>query len=258
MCGICGVIATPGRGIAAPVRRMMQAMVHRGPDDEGYEEIILWAGDSSPKIGLGFRRLAILDLTPTGHQPMFNPNTGDCLVFNGEIYNFQSLRAELQCEGVRFRGTSDTEVLLHALSTWGERTLDRLAGMYAFAFFEARSRRVLLARDPLGIKPLYVAQTADEVVFASEVRALLVSGLVPDDLDPAGIATMLAYGAPQDPLTVHRAIRSLPAGTYGWISMGQDGIVRPLEPRKFWGYPGEVSPAPSAENASALVRSVLY
>ena len=251
MCGICGVVSNSPAKIEPAVRRMMSSMVHRGPDDEGYE--FLTGGDAGFGLhaGFGFRRLAILDLTPTGHQPMFNPNTGDCLVFNGEIYNFQSLRTQLQCEGVRFRGTSDTEVLLHALSTWGEKTLDRLAGMYAFAFFDARSKGVLLARDPLGIKPLYVAQTAHEVVFASEVRALLKSGLVPNDLDPAGIATMLAYGAPQDPLTVHRAIRSLPAGTCRWISMGQDGIVRPLELRKFWGYPAEVSPAPSAENASA-------
>jgi asparagine synthase (glutamine-hydrolysing) len=167
MCGICGIFTTRGHNVSSGVARMMHAMVHRGPDDQGYEEISLGSGDGSPTIGLGFRRLAIIDLTPTGHQPMFNPDTGDCIVFNGEIYNFQSLRTELQCEGVRFRGTSDTEVLLHALSKWGESALTRIAGMYAFAFYEAKTQRVLLARDPLGIKPLYIAEVADGVVFSS-------------------------------------------------------------------------------------------
>ena len=144
MCGICGVVSNSPAKIEPAVRRMMSSMVHRGPDDEGYE--FLTGGDAGFGLhaGFGFRRLAILDLTPTGHQPMFNPNTGDCLVFNGEIYNFQSLRAELQCEGVRFRGTSDTEVLLHSLSKWGEATLSKIHGMFAFAFFQAATQRVFL------------------------------------------------------------------------------------------------------------------
>jgi asparagine synthase (glutamine-hydrolysing) len=257
MCGICGIFTTRGHDVATGVRRMMQAMVHRGPDDDGYEEISAASGDNSPTIGLGFRRLAILDLTPTGHQPMFNPNTGDCIVFNGEIYNFQSLRAELQCQGVRFRGTSDTEVLLYALSTWGESALTRVAGMYAFAFYEAKTQRVLLARDPLGIKPLYVAEVAGGIVFASEARAVLASGIVPDDLDQAGIASMLAYGSPQDPLTVHRAIRSFPAGSCGWIHTTRDGTVAALASRRFWRFPSQVIPVPTVEDAAAQVRGLL-
>jgi asparagine synthase (glutamine-hydrolysing) len=98
---------------------MMNAMVHRGPDDEGFELLKFDGNDAGPGVGFGFRRLAILDLTLTGHQPMYNPATGDCLIFNGEIYNFARLRAELQCEGVLFRGHSDTEVLLYAIARWG-------------------------------------------------------------------------------------------------------------------------------------------
>lgn len=213
---------------------MMQAMVHRGPDDDGYEEISGGSGEDSPTVGLGFRRLAILDLTPTGHQPMFNPNTGDCIVFNGEIYNFQSLRAELQCEGVRFRGTSDTEVLLHALSKWGDAALSRIHGMFAFAFFQAATRRLLLARDPLGIKPLYVSETPDGLIFASEVQAIRKSGLIDDELDPVGIAEMLAFGATQSPRTVHKAIRSFPAGHSDWLTNDASGGVRLSNPRPHW------------------------
>ena len=257
MCGICGLFAPSGPSVAPAVARMMRAIAHRGPEDEGYEEIAIGPGEQSPTVGLGFRRLAILDLTPTGHQPMFNPNTGDCLVFNGEIYNFQSLRAELQCEGVRFRGTSDSEVLLHALSRWGESALPRLSGMYAFAFYEAKSRRLLLARDPLGIKPLYLAEVREGLAFASEVRALLASGVVPDDLDPAGIATMLAYGAPQDPLTVHRAIRSLPAGHLAWVGVGSDGRVSPVDSRRFWSFPPTTAAAPSPATATDDIRGLL-
>jgi len=236
---------------------MMRSMVHRGPDDEGYEEIALGDAANPPTIGFGFRRLAIQDLTSTGHQPMFNPNTGDCLVFNGEIYNFPSLRSELQCDGVRFRGTSDTEVLLHALSKWGESALQRITGMYAFIFYHAASRRALLARDPLGIKPLYVAEIANGVVFASEVRAVLASGLVPDDLDQAGVATMLAYGAPQDPLTVHRAIKSFPAGSYGWIEAREKNSVVSLDSRRFWRFPQQVCPATTPNLTVSHTRSLL-
>ena len=157
MCGIAGVIGAPPVAAEPAVRRMMRAMVHRGPDDEGYEEFP--ASATGQVVGFGFRRLAILDLSPAGHQPMVHAGTGDCLIFNGEIYNFRDLRPRLQAHGCRFQSTGDAEVLLHALTTWGERVLEELDGMFAFAFYHAASRRVLLARDHLGIKPLYFAQT---------------------------------------------------------------------------------------------------
>ena len=256
MCGICGIFTTRGHDVATGVRRMIRAMVHRGPDDDGYEEISAASRDDSPTVGLGFRRLAIIDLTPTGHQPMFNPNTGDCVVFNGEIYNFQSLRAELQCEGVRFRGTSDTEVLLHALSKWGEGALSRIHGMFAFAFFQAATQRILLARDPLGIKPLYISLTANELIFASEVQALRKSGLINDELDPEGIAEMLAFGAVQSPRTVHKAIRSFPAGHCAWLTTDATGGTRLSDPRPYW-LPRWGQSDDSPETAAQKLRSLL-
>ena len=257
MCGICGVISADPRQVEPAVRRMMRAMVHRGPDDEGYEQLPM-GGEGGPVVSLGFRRLSILDLSSAGHQPMVNAATGDWLIFNGEIYNFRSLRSELEGLGAQFRSTSDTEVLLQALSTWGEAAVEKLEGMFAFAFYEARTRRMLLARDPLGIKPLYVAQLPDRFVFASEIRAVLASGLVPDDLDVAGIAGMLAYGAVQSPRTIYSKIRSFASGSFQWIDAGVIAGRPAPEPRPFWSFPRQRSPdgrALAAETVRGLLRS---
>jgi asparagine synthase (glutamine-hydrolysing) len=211
-------------------------MIHRGPDDSGFEEIRFRSPAGEPlRAGLGFRRLAIQDLSPAGHQPMRDPASGNWLVFNGELYNFQRLRRELEVQGAVFRGRSDTEVLLQALSLRGEKALDQLEGMFAFAFFDNAGKRLLLARDPLGIKPLYVADVAAGVVFASEIRALLASGVVPATVDPNGMASMLAYGAPQDPLTIHASIRSFPAGHYQWIDSADRS--RCPAPVRYWRFP---------------------
>ena len=242
MCGICGVVAGDPRAIGAATRRMMAAMHHRGPDDDGYELIPLSPDTNGPAVGFGFRRLAILDLSPSGHQPMLNPSTGDWLIFNGEIYNFRNLRSRLMVEGVRFRSSGDSEVLLSALSLWGERALEEIEGMYALAFYQASSGRVLLARDPVGIKPLYIAADQHRLVFASEVRALLASGLVSGAFDPAGVASFLMYGAPQDPLTVHRDIRSFPCGTCQWIRCDKPtGRIIAEPARRFWRFPAVVN-----------------
>jgi asparagine synthase (glutamine-hydrolysing) len=253
MCGICGVIARDSREIEPAVRRMMRFMVHRGPDDGGYAEVPLGGADHPAVAGLGFRRLAILDLSPAGHQPMVNPATGDWIVFNGEIYNFRDLRAELESEGVAFRGTSDTEVLLHALSRWGDAALGKVQGMFALAFHDARTRRLLLARDPLGIKPLYVAALPDRFLFASEVRGLVASGMVSLEPDVGGVAGMLAYGAVQSPRTVYRDIRSFPAGHSQWIDarVATGGRAEPSRP--FWQFP-EPQPAGSVDAATAAAE----
>ncbi len=254
MCGIAGVIGVEYRQLEPAVRAMMRSMVHRGPDDEGYEVFSLAAGNvaEGAAVGLGFRRLAILDLSSAGHQPMIHPGTGDCLIFNGEIYNFRWLRAKLESLGANVRSSGDTEVLLHALTTWGEAALDQIDGMFALAFYQAKSRRILLARDPFGMKPLYIARSQRAVVFASEVRAVLASGLVPDDLDPAGVASYLAYGAPQDPFTIHRAIRSLPAGTLEWISGDvASGTAAPVV-RRYWRFPATSDPS----DADVAVRTI--
>jgi len=255
MCGICGVISADPRQLEPAVRRMMRAMIHRGPDDEGYEQLPM-GGEGGPVVSLGFRRLSILDLSSAGHQPMVNAATGDWLIFNGEIYNFRSLRSELEGLGAQFRSTSDTEVLLQALSAWGEAAFDRLQGMYAFAFYHAASRRVLLARNPLGIKPLYFSSLPGRVLFASEVRAILASRLVPDDVDPAGIAAFLAYGSPQDPLTVHKHIRFIPPGTLCWIGGADIAAGTVPNERRFWRVPQAVTDDISTEEAAARVRSM--
>jgi asparagine synthase (glutamine-hydrolysing) len=257
VCGICGVLSNNREQVEPAVRRMMSAMVHRGPDDEGYEQLPLGDGDQGPVAGFGFRRLAILDRTSAGHQPMYNTATGDCLIFNGEIYNFKSLRAELQLRGILFRGKSDSEVLLQALSTWGEAALEKLQGMYAFAFYEAKTRRILLARDPLGIKPLYFAALPDRFVFASEIRAVRASGLVAEDHDIRGIATMLAYGAVQSPFTIYERIRSFPAGGMQWLD---EGVVagRPLPAvRRFWNFVPQPFMGVDPRTASATVQRML-
>jgi asparagine synthase (glutamine-hydrolysing) len=250
MCGICGVIDVDPARIAAATRRMMVAMHHRGPDDAGFELIPLGSATEGPAIGLGFRRLSILDLSPSGHQPMLNPTNGDWLVFNGEIYNFRSLRSRLMVAGSRFQSSGDTEVLLHALSLWGDRALDEIEGMFALAFYQASSKRLLLARDPVGIKPLYVAMNERHVAFASEVRAILASGYVSGEFDPAGVASFLMYGAPQDPLTVHRDIRSFPCGTRQWLRFDEStGRIATESPKRFWRFP---APLPDLTEAVAL------
>ncbi|MFM9026236.1 MAG: asparagine synthase (glutamine-hydrolyzing) [Planctomycetaceae bacterium] len=250
MCGICGIIATNPGLIEASVDRMMRVMHHRGPDDGGFELLPLGPETSGPFAGLGFRRLAILDLSPAGHQPMVNPDTGDCLVFNGEIYNFRDLRADLAATGASFRSTGDTEVLLQALSTWREAALEKIQGMYALAFYHAATRRILLARDPLGIKPLYAGHTASGFVFASEVRAVRAAGLLSDELDVSGIAGMLAYGAVQSPRTVFSAIRSFPPGAFQWIDGGVATGRPPATPRRFWRFGSR--PRPPQDHAAVV------
>jgi asparagine synthase (glutamine-hydrolysing) len=235
MCGICGTIGVTDERSTAAVHRMMRAMPHRGPDDEGFERSAM---GSAGEVCLGFRRLSILDLTWSGHQPMFDPVTGNCLVFNGEIYNFKELRNRLRAQGVTFRSSGDTEVLLACLTAWGERALDQVDGMFALVFLDAANSRVLLARDHLGIKPLYISWQKKHLLFSSEVRSLLASGFVARDLDPAGVASFLAFGAPQDPQTVHREVQSFPAGCYQWIRLDQQGYPHAEKtPSKHWGIP---------------------
>ena len=232
---------------------MTAAMVHRGPDAGGYRSIELPGGVEG---GLGFRRLAILDLSPAGNQPMVHPDTGDVLVFNGEIYNHAVLRQELAASGARFRGRSDTEVLLEGLVRHGDAWLERIQGMFALAFHRASDRRLLLARDPMGIKPLYLARVPGALLFASEIRALLASGEVPTDIDAAGIAGMLAYGSVQSPRTIWTHVRDFPAGYFEWIDdRVLSGDNPPAERRRFWSFPAR--PRPVDADAPSRVREML-
>ncbi len=213
---------------------MNGAMAHRGPDDQGTEFIDLGGGGM---MGLGFRRLAFQDLSSAGHQPMVHPTTGDILIFNGEIYNFQEIRGRLEALGVKFRGRSDSEVLLHALVEWGTDAIAGFSGMFAFAFFHKRTRRLLISRGPIGIKPLYLSHTSDRLIIASEVQGVLASGVIEKRIDRRGVAGLLAYGAVQEPFTLYEGIQSLPAGTYQWFDLAGDGSAKAGTPMKHWEYP---------------------
>jgi asparagine synthase (glutamine-hydrolysing) len=191
---------------------------HRGPDGEG-----LWISTDG-RVGFGHRRLAIVDLSPLGSQPMATPDGQLHVVYNGEIYNFPALRAELEALGHRFASTSDTEVLLHGYRAWGHGLLERLRGMFAFALHDAARGETLLARDPLGIKPLYLADDGRRLVFASEVRAIR-SVCDGGGLDPEGLATFLLWGSIAAPRTLHRGIRALPAGS--WLRVSARGVEGP-------------------------------
>jgi asparagine synthase (glutamine-hydrolysing) len=216
MCGIFGLVGKRSPEVKRALHLGTRALAHRGPDDEGIE-ILPLPSDAQQCVGLGSRRLAILDLSPAGHQPMYDPATGNWLIFNGEIYNFQETRLELQKLGHPFASTGDTEVLLKAYGQWGEACLERLVGMFAFAVWDSHNERLFLARDRLGEKPLYYYAKAGLFIFASEIRSLLATGLAPRRLDTAGLASYLAFGAVQDPLTIMVDVRSLPPGhTLTW------------------------------------------
>src|SRR5450631_2655287 len=166
MCGIVGVASASARTDPALVARMRDTMTHRGPDDAG-----IWSSGDG-RIVLAQRRLAIIDLSPGGHQPMTDPLTGVTVTFNGEIYNYLELKAELESLGHAFRTSSDTEVLLAAYRVWGTDFLSRLNGMFAFGLYDPRTRKVLLARDRAGEKPLFYRESGGTLSFASELKAL--------------------------------------------------------------------------------------
>jgi len=216
MCGIFGIVARKAQVPDGVLERGTQSLAHRGPDDSG--TILLRDSVPDPvEIGLGNRRLAILDLSPLAHQPMHDAETGNWIVYNGEIYNFRDIRAELENGGAIFVSQSDTEVVLKAYARWGEECLAKFRGMFAFAIWDARRHRLFIARDPMGIKPLYYAEASSYFLFASEVRTLLGTGLVPRRIDPAGLLNYLTFGSAYDPLTLVEGVRALPAGhTLTW------------------------------------------
>jgi asparagine synthase (glutamine-hydrolysing) len=203
MCGITGIFGL--EGIADPratIASMNRALAHRGPDAEG-----TWVDDL---VALGHRRLGIIDLGHASDQPFRSPDGRFTLVFNGEIYNYRELRAELK--EWTFRTASDTEVLLAALVTWGDAALHRLKGMFAFALWDAAAGELLLVRDRMGIKPLYVARTGGHILFASELRSVLASGLVRATLDRDGLVDHLRYQTVHAPATIVKEVRMLEGG----------------------------------------------
>jgi asparagine synthase (glutamine-hydrolysing) len=215
MCGICGVMYRDSERTVDPavLRGMTDALVHRGPDSAG--------GFRDRNVALGFRRLAIIDLAG-GDQPLSNEDGSVVLVCNGEIFNYRELRAALEARGHRFRTDTDVEVIPHLYEEDGVRLLHRIRGQFAFALFDRRAHELLLARDPVGINPLHVTVTADGVLFASEIKALLAHPGVPREVDLTGLDQVLSFPGLVSPRTMFRGIETLPGGHYAIV---RDGAV---------------------------------
>ena len=221
MCGITGIVQFDGGPVeASTVRRMTRALAHRGPDDEGIHV--------EPGVGLGHRRLAILDLSPGGHQPMATPDGSLWITYNGEIYNFRELRRALEQHGHSFASQSDTEVLLYAYRQWGEKCWERLDGFFALALWDRSERALHLVRDAFGIKPLFYAADGQRVVFGSEIKALLSSGLIAREVDLQALSHYFTYFYTPGPDAIIRGIKQLaPAEAIVFTPSGQRA-------RKFW------------------------
>lgn len=226
MCGIVGAINWGDRGT---LLAMTQALAHRGPDDQG-----LWErrAPDGAWVGLGHRRLSIIDLSPAGHQPMSNENGRLWIVFNGEIYNYQELREELLQKGHRFRSNSDTEVILHLYEALGEGCLEHLRGMFAFGIWDCERRELFLARDRLGVKPLYYAERNGRLLFASEMKAILQHPETDRQIDPLALNDYLTYLYIPPPRTIFKGIRNLPPAHY---LVWRDGHVTRKE--RYWALP---------------------
>jgi asparagine synthase (glutamine-hydrolysing) len=224
MCGIAGIInARLSRDeLESRLRRFEQDLQHRGPDDRGHYI------SQDGMAGLASTRLAIQDLSPAGHQPMRSADSRFTIVFNGEIYNFKELRAELESEGERFDSGSDTEVILRMYALYGPDCVREFAGMFGIAIWDELKQECFVARGSLGIKPLYYFEANGALVFASEVRALIRSGLVPRCLCPAAVKGYLLFGAVPEPLTLIADVLALPAGHYMLWRAGKTKLT------KFW------------------------
>ena len=232
MCGICGIIgSTDPEPTQDVLRQMLGEMHHRGPDDEGMF--------IDGTVALGMRRLSIIDLSG-GHQPVFNEDGSVVVVFNGEIYNFQELRKNLEARGYRFRTESDTEVIVYAYEEWGEDCVDHFEGMFALALAETSKStrrgnpRVLLARDRLGIKPLYYGLVDGNLIFASEVRSLLASGQIEPRLSKAALESYLLFGSVVEPMTLVEGVYSLPPGHR--ITLSAAGWHSSVRAEPYWDF----------------------
>ncbi|MBZ5679221.1 MAG: asparagine synthase (glutamine-hydrolyzing) [Acidobacteriia bacterium] len=233
MCGIAGIVSRDAGGVdTATIHRMCQTIVHRGPDDEG---IFVKGG-----AGLGMRRLSIIDLAG-GHQPVFNEERTVWVVFNGEIYNFQELRQELEGRGHRFATHTDTEVIVHLYEDLGAECVQKLRGMFAFALYDEPNRRLLLARDRLGIKPLHYALHKGHLLFGSEIKAILAAAPELAALNSAALLQYFYFGYIPDPATAFEPIQKLPPGHLLELEHGEARI------RKYWDLPQYGTYSPRSE-----------
>lgn len=246
MCGIAGIYNYNREPVSANLlQRMTDVVAHRGPDGEGHY--------TDGPLGLGHRRLAIIDLTPAAHQPMGNEDGSVVIVYNGELYNFQKLRVTLEGAGHRFHSRSDTEVILHAYEEWGEGCLDRFNGHFAFAIWDSRKERLFLARDRYGVKPLYYYFDGKAFVFASEVKSILVHPRVRRAVSYAALNEYFTFQNVLSDLTLFEGIRMLSAGSYLVV----DAHVGKPSQHQYWDFrfspePLEISEAEAAEELYRL------
>ncbi len=222
MCGILAILNFDSENQVEEslLRQMSDTMAHRGPDDKGY-----WV---KGPVGMGHCRLAIIDLSSAGHQPMTNENGTLWITYNGEIYNFQELRQVLESKGHTFRSSTDTEVVLHAYEEWGTACLSRFNGMWAFALWDERERSFFVARDRLGVKPLVYTHDSKRFICSSEIKGIIADPTVPKEIDPEALHHYLSLMTIPAPFTIYRGIRKLLPGHYLWI---KDGYV---EDRVYW------------------------
>ncbi len=226
MCGICGIYTTsPVREYEEDIIAMVGSMQHRGPDDSGWERI---SGAGGEQVYLGNARLSVIDTSPLGHQPMTSAGGDMTIVYNGEIYNFPEIKRILTDKGYSFRSGTDTEVLLYAYSAWGEKALDLLDGMFAFAIWDRRKGELFLARDRLGIKPLYYAVRGGVVAFASEIKSLHSTGFIETRFDPSGLADFLTFQFTIAPRTIFTGVSKMLPGSSLTIKNGT------LTGRTYW------------------------
>lgn len=227
MCGVAGIVRLDGAPVSPVVlQKMTDSIAHRGPDGQGH-----WIEGN---VGLGHRRLAIIDLSPAGHQPMISADHRYVLSYNGEIYNFRELRTELEAKGYWFRSRTDSEVVLNALACWGTSALDRFNGMFAFALWDRREKTLLLARDRYGIKPLYIGQQGKTVSFGSEQKAILEQSDFRRELDKAALLEYMTFQNIFTDKTLLNDIHLLPPGHYAQLDLKE--AAPQLRRTQYWDY----------------------
>jgi asparagine synthase (glutamine-hydrolysing) len=227
MCGIAGIIHLDGAPVSPPLlQKMTDAIAHRGPDGEGH-----WIDGN---VGLGHRRLAIIDLSPAGHQPMISSDHRYVLSYNGEVYNYRELRTELEAEGYWFRSSTDSEVVLYALAHWGVAALDRFNGMFAVGLWDRKERTLLLARDRYGIKPLYVCHQGSIFSFASEQKAIRAQPGFRAGVDRAGLLEYFTFQNFFTDRTLLEDVKLLPGGHYAILDLKER--TPELRRTRYWDY----------------------
>lgn len=248
MCGIVGVVRLDEQPVtSSSIAKMSAQVAHRGPDGDG-----IWVDGP---VGLGHRRLSIIDLTASGHQPMSNEDGKILITYNGELYNFQQLRVELEAKGHRFHSQTDTEVVIHAYEEWGESCLDRFNGMFAFAIWDRNAKRLFIARDRYGVKPLYYFCDGAKFVFASEIKPILSYPGIPRSISYDALNEYFTFQNILSDLTLFSGIHLLRPGHYLTVDSLNNGNIRQ---RQYWDYPLHATPLQLSEEEAAEELSRLF